>query len=130
MSPTVGFVVFLALTLAGLGCAVATGLRAQRRRHIPCVGASLVFLAATIYYAKALGHHFDLRSAGVITPIHLALAKVTTAFYLLPIATGIATILNPARRRWHRRVAFLVLAMTVATAITGTAMLLLAKPLG
>jgi len=130
LSPTVGFVVFLALTLAGLGGAVATGLRARRRLHIPCVVFALACLAATIHYAKALGHHYDLKSAGLITPIHLTLAKVTTALYLLPIATGIATILRPARRRWHRRVAFLVLAMTVVTAVTGTAMLLLAKPLG
>lgn len=130
MSPTVGFVVFLALTLAGLGCAVATGLRARRRLHIPCVAASLACLAATIYYAKELGRHFDLEAAGPITPIHLTLAKVTTALYLLPIATGIATIFRPATRPWHRRVAFLVLAMTVLTAITGTAMILMAKPLG
>ena len=130
MSPTVGFVVFLALTLAGLAGAVATGLRARRRLHLPCVAAALVCLAVTIHFAKALGHHYDLKSAGAITPIHLTMAKVTTALYLLPIATGIATIFRPARRPWHRRVAFLVLAMTVLTAITGTAMLLMAKPLG
>ena len=130
MSPTVGFVVFLALTLAGLGGAVATGLRARRRLHLPCVAAALACLAATIYYAKALGHHFDLKSAGAITPIHLTLAKVTTALYVLPVATGITTIFRPATRRWHRRVAFLVLAMTVVTAITGTVMLLMSEPLG
>ena len=129
MSPTVGFVVFLALTLAGLGCAVATGLRARRRLHLSSVAASLACLAATIYYAKALGKHFDLESAGAITPIHLTLAKVTTALYLLPIATGITTIFRPRTRSWHRRVAFLVLAMTVITAITGTAMILMSKPL-
>lgn len=130
MSPTVGFVVFLALTLACLGGAVVTGLKARRRLHIPCVAAAIACLAATIYYAKELGLDYDLQSAGLITPIHLTLAKVTTALYLLPIATGIATILKPARRRWHRRVAFLVLAMTVITAITGTTMILMAKPLG
>jgi len=130
MSATAGFLVFFALTLIGLGCAVATGLRARRRLHIPCVAVSLACLAATIYYAKALGHHFDLKSAGAITPIHLTLAKVTTALYLLPVATGITTIFRPATRRWHRRVAFLVIAMTVVTAITGTAMLLMSKPLG
>lgn len=130
MSPTVGFLVFLALTLAGLACAVATGLKARRRRHLVSVAASLVCLAATIYYAKELGRQFDLESAGVITPIHLTMAKVTTALYLLPIATGITTIFRPAARRWHRRAAFLVLAMTVLTAITGTTMILMAKPIG
>jgi hypothetical protein len=130
LTPTVGFVVFLALTLAGLGCAVATGLKARRRLHITAVAASVACLAATIYYAKELGQQFDLESAGVITPIHLTMAKVTTALYLLPIATGITTIYRPAARRWHRRVAFLVLGLTVLTAITGTTMILMAKPIG
>ncbi|MFN0006690.1 MAG: hypothetical protein ACKVXR_02190 [Planctomycetota bacterium] len=130
MSSTVGFLVFLALTLAGLGCTVATGLRARRRWHITFVAASLACLATTIYFAKELGNQFDLESAGVITPIHLTMAKVTTALYLLPIATGITTIFRPAVRRWHRRVAFLVLAMTVLTAITGTTMILMATPIG
>ena len=130
MSPTVGFVVFLALTLGGLGCTVVTGLRARRRLHIPSVVFSIACLAVTIVYAKKLGDQFDLKSAGWITPFHLTLAKVTTALYLVPIATGIATIFRPATRRWHRRFAFLVLALTVATAITGTAMILLADPIG
>ena len=59
-----------------------------------------------------------------------SMAKVTTALYLLPIVTGITTIYRPATRRWHRRVAFLVLAMTVLTAITGTTMILMATPIG
>jgi hypothetical protein len=130
LSPTVGFLVFLALTLAGLAGAVATGLKARRRIHIATVAASIACLAATIVYAKELGRQFDLESAGVITPIHLTMAKVTTALYLLPIATGITTIFKPGARRWHRRVAFLVLALTVLTAITGTTMLLMAKPIG
>src|SRR6187397_1938678 len=129
MSPTFGFVVFLALTLALLGLAVATGLRALRRRHISCVVAAILSLAVTIYFAEKLGRHYDLGAAGANTPIHLALAKVTTACYLLPIASGITTIYRPAARRWHRRLAFLVLGMTVLTACTGTAMLLLATPL-
>jgi len=130
LSPTVGFVGFLALTLAGLACAVATGLKARRRLHIAAVAASIASLATTIYYAKALGEQFDLESAGVITPIHLTMAKVTTALYLLPIATGITTIFRPAARRWHRRVAFLVLGLTVLTAVTGTTMILMATPIG
>ena len=130
MTPTVGFIVCLALTLAGLGGTVATGLRARRRLHIGFVVFSLVCLAATIAYAKDLGDRFDLASAGWITPFHLTLAKVTTALYLVPIATGIATIFRPSTRRWHRRFAFLVLGLTVVTAITGTAMILMAKPIG
>lgn len=130
MSPTLGFIVSLAVTLVLLGLTVATGLRAQRRRHIPCVVGAILSLAVTIYFAEKLGEHYDLKAAGAITPIHLTLAKVTTAAYLLPIASGLTTIFRPAARRWHRRLAFFVLGMTVLTACTGTAMILLAKPLG
>jgi hypothetical protein len=126
LSPTAGFLVFLAATLALLGLVVATGLRAKRRWHIPLVVASVGALAVTIYYALKVGKLYDLPAAGAITPIHLAIAKVTTACYLLPIATGLRTIFAPATRRLHRKLAFLVLAMTVLTAITGTLMLCLA----
>jgi hypothetical protein len=126
LSATAGFLVFLGATLALLGLVVATGLRAKRRLHIPLVAASVGALAVTIVYAVKLGKLYDLPAAGVITPIHLTLAKVTTACYLLPIATGLRTIFAPATRRLHRKLAFLVLAMTVLTAITGTMMLCLA----
>jgi hypothetical protein len=130
MSPGTGFVVFLAATLALLGCVVATGLRAQRKRHITLVALSFAALGVTIRCAVLLGKQFDLPGAGIITPIHLALAKATTACYLLPVATGLRTIFAPAVKRWHRRVAFLALGMTVATAITGTLMLWLAPRVG
>jgi hypothetical protein len=126
MTPESGFVVFLLATLALLGLVVATGLRAQRRRHIALVVLSIAALGVTIRYAVLLGKHFDLPAAGVITPIHLWLAKVTTACYLLPIVTGIRTIFAPATRKLHKKVAFLVLGMTLLTAITGTMMLWLA----
>ena len=130
MSAGAGFIVCLAATLALLGCVVATGLRAQRKRHITLVVLSFAALGATIRCAILLGKHFDLAGAGIITPIHLSLAKATTGCYLLPVATGIRTIFAPATKRWHRRFAFLALGMTVATAITGTLMLWLAPRAG
>jgi hypothetical protein len=130
LSPSAGFTVFLAVTLAFLGLTAATGLRAQRRRHIPLAVASIVSLGVTIWFAKALGKQYDLAAAGAITPIHLTLAKVATAMYLLPIGSGVCTIFFPRARRWHRRFAFLVLALTVLTAITGTLMLALAPRIG
>jgi len=130
MSPGVGFCAFLAATLALLGCVVLTGLRAQRKRHISLVVLAFTALGVTIRYALLLGKQFDLHAAGIITPIHLALSKATTACYLLPVATGIRTIFAPATKRWHRRLAFLALGMTVATAITGTLMLWLAPRVG
>ena len=130
MSPGAGFLAFLLLTLALLGLVVATGLEAKRRWHIPLVACALASLGATIRYALLLGKLYDLQAAGVITPIHLVVARITTACYALPIATGIRTIFAPAARRYHRRFAFLALAMTVLTAITGTLMLCLAPRVG
>lgn len=123
-NPTLGFVLFLALTLALLGGVVVTGLRARRRVHLVLVASAVVSLGVTIFYAERLGELYDLEAAGAITPIHLAIAKVTTLAYLAPIATGIATIRNPAWRDWHRRAAYTVLALTVLTAVTGTWMVL------
>lgn len=124
MSPTTGFVVFLALTLALLAMAVQAGRRARRRRHITLVGCAFAALGATIWYALALGKIYDIRTAGIITPIHLTLAKVTTAAYVLPVVAGIRTLKRPAMRPVHKKLAYLVLAMTVLSAITGTVMIL------
>jgi len=54
---------------------------------------------------------------------------VTTVAYLLPIVTGALTLRRPARIVWHRRAAYLVLALTVVTAVTGTWMLVAAPKL-
>ncbi|MBK7642933.1 MAG: hypothetical protein IPJ19_07760 [Planctomycetes bacterium] len=124
MSASVGFVVFLLLTLACLAGAVSTGLRAWRRRHLACVAGAVACLVATIYYALALGHLYDLDAAGWITPVHKTMAKVATASYLLPVVSGVRTIFHPPTRRLHRKIAFLVLSLTIATALTGTWMLL------
>jgi len=124
MSPELGFVLFLLVTLALLGLVVATGLAARRRIHLTCVALAVASLGTTIYFAERMGHHYDLAAAGAITPIHLFLAKATTLAYLLPLTTGVLTIRNATWRPWHRRAAFLVLGATVATAVTGTWMLL------
>jgi hypothetical protein len=129
MSPAVGFVGFLTLTLALLGGVFLTGFRAQRRVHLTLVVAVLIALGATIWHAEELGELYDLEAAGTIYPVHLALAKTATLAYALPLATGAATLRRPALRRWHRRAAFTVLALTFVTAITGTWMLLAAEPL-
>jgi hypothetical protein len=129
LSATGGFFFCLAATLFFLGCAVATGLKAKRKRHLASVACAVAMLGASIYSALKLGREYDIRAAGMITPIHLTLARVTTACYLLPVATGIRTIFVPSTRKLHRRMAFLVLSMTVLTAITGTIMLLNSPPI-
>lgn len=129
MTPERGFVAFLLLTLVLLAAVVRTGLCARRRMHLACVAATVVALGATIYFAEKMGALYDLTAAGWITPVHLALAKATTLAYLAPLATGMRTLRDPTWRRRHRLCAFAVLGLTVATAVTGTWMLLASERL-
>jgi len=129
MTATQGFLVFLAITLALLGGVVHTGFRAQRRKHLPLVAGAVVALGVTIYYAERLGELYDLEAAGMIYPIHLFLAKSTTLSYLLPLIFGPLTIRDRKWLKVHRRIAFLVLFLTVVTAATGTVMVFMAERL-
>jgi hypothetical protein len=129
MTPLAGFVGSFLLTLLLLAGTAVTGFRAQRRRHLPLVFLSLVSLGTTIWFAEKLGEGYDLETAGVITPIHLALAKTATLSYLLPLVTGPITMRRPEFVRWHRISAILVLVLTVLAASTGMTMVLLAEPL-
>lgn len=129
MDTVTGFLLFLALTLVALGVTVVSGFKARRKIHIPAVATSVVLLLVTIYYAEQLGTQYDLESAGAIYPIHLFFAKTSTPAYLLPIITGIRTLKHPATIVWHKRLAFLVLILTVLSAGTGTAMVFMADKL-
>jgi hypothetical protein len=122
------FVLSLLVTLVFLGLVVLTGLRARRKLHIPLVVLALLSLGATVWCAERLGEHYDLQSAGRITEIHLLLAKVSVCAYLLPVATGLLSLRRRRMVSWHGRLAFLALGLTVASAVTGTAMLLLSDP--
>ena len=129
MTAELGFVLALLSTLGLLGLVVTTGLRARRRLHLTFVAAAVTALAITIVCAVRMGKHYDLAAAGMITPVHLWLAKLTTLAYLAPVVTGILTIRDATWRPKHRICAFTVLALTVGTAITGTWMLLAAERL-
>lgn len=129
MGATAGFFVFLTLTLAALGATVATGLGARLRLHFACVASSLALLGVTIYFAEKLGAEYDLEAAGWITPVHLTLAKMATASYLLPLASGLATLRERRRRRVHLALALTTLALTLAAAASGAAMILHSQPL-
>lgn len=129
MSPDYGFPLFLVLTVLLLGGVVASGLRGVLRVHLTLVALALAALGVTIAFAKQLGELYDLESAGWITPVHLTVAKVTTAAYLLPIATGVLTLRNRRHKRLHFRCAMAVLAMTLATTGLGLWMILAAERL-
>lgn len=128
MSPGAGFVVWFSVTLTFLSLVVWTGLRARRAFHLSFVACAVGSLWVTVLYAYDLGKVYDLPAAGWITPFHLTLAKVNTACLLLPVITGVRTLFVPATLRWHRRVAFAVLGMTLVTAATGGLMLYLSPP--
>ena len=129
MSPIVGFLLFLALTLAGLAGTFFTGMRALRKRHLTLVATTVLLLATTIYYAERLGEGLDVRAAGWITDVHLFIAKLTVAAYLAPVITGVSTIRNGRFRKVHGKVAWTVLGLTVLTAVTGTWMVIEAPAL-
>jgi len=125
----VTFSVFLLLTVVLLVGVVVTGLRARRRIHLTLVATTFASLATTIVLALRLGELYDLEAAGTITPVHLTLARINAFAFLLPVATGFWTLRRAERRPLHRKAAFLVLALTVASAATGTWMMLSAPPL-
>ncbi|MEQ8768252.1 MAG: hypothetical protein RL885_30390 [Planctomycetota bacterium] len=128
MSPGVGFVLFLIITLGLLGAVVLTGFRGRLVSHLSFVGAAVVSLGVTIYWAEQLGELYDLEASGWIYPFHLWCAKITVVAYLLPVATGLLTLRNIEKKPIHRFAAFAVLGLTVLTAVTGTWMLSASEP--
>ena len=81
-------------------------------------------LGITIVYAIQIGKVYDLRTAGIITPIHLTLAKITTGAFLVPIVLGVRAWKNGGMVPLHKKLAWIVLVMTLLCAITGTIMIL------
>lgn len=129
MSITVGFLVFLTLTVLLLVAVILTGFKAKRKVHLRLVAITIVSLATAIYYAERLGTLYDLEASGRIYPIHLWIAKAATVSYVLPLVTGFLTLKNPGMRRRHRWCAFLVVTLTLAAAVTGAAMVWMSDPL-
>ncbi len=127
MDPMSGFVGAFVLTLAALSATVATGRAGRVKLHLPCVALSLFALGATVWFAKDLGRLYDLESAGPITPVHLLLARLAAGAYLLPLVSGVMTLRDRRHKRLHLAFALVALALTLAAAVTGTTMLLLAE---
>ena len=118
----------LGLTVAILAAVLVTGFRARRRLHIPLVVCFFISLLFTVLEAEKLGEGLDLEQAGIITPVHLWFAKITTLGYLLPVISGIMTLRRPAWKSRHRSAVFLLLVLTVVTLVTGLWMGLAAGP--
>lgn len=127
MSPLTAFAFSFGLTLALLCAVVVTGKRRIVKAHIVCVTLTLGSLGWTIHEAYLLGTIYDIQSAGLITNIHLNLAKLTTLAYLLPLITGARTLFDRKARSLHKKCAYFVLALTVLTAVTGVTMIMLSN---
>lgn len=128
LAPFEGFVAFLSLTVVLLVAVVVTGFTARLRAHLTLVACTVVSLGVTIWYAEQLGKQYNLAAAGVIMPVHLALAKIATVSYLAPLASGFATLRNRGRKKLHLRLALTTVALTVLAAGTGAWMLAAAEP--
>jgi len=130
MDTMTGFVGFLTVTVALLGGAILTGRAGKRRLHLSLVASMLVALGITIYFAERLGDLYDLESAGFITPLHLTLAKITVLAYFVPLVSGWMTFRGrEGLRSFHAKAAYAVVAITVVTLLTGTAMILMSERL-
>lgn len=127
MTPTLAFTAAFCVTLALLGVVAWSGIRAKRRVHVPAVGLTGISLGVTIWFAYRLGHTLDLASAGIITPIHLTLARIATLAILAAIVMGLVALRSPNRIRLHKRVAWIALSLVVLSAITGVAMVSMAS---
>jgi hypothetical protein len=127
------FVLAFGLTLVALVGVLWTGLRwrVQRRRglHLSLVVVTVGLLVFTIVLALELGHAYDLESAGLIYPVHMALARTATFSLLLPVATGIQVLRTGQVGRAHRAGAFSAFTLVALAAITGFWMVYLAEPL-
>lgn len=129
MTTIQGFVTFLVLTVVCLALVVWTGMKGRRKPHFILVACAVTLLGVTIYFAEQLGHDYDLESAGVITPIHLAIAKVTVLAYLLPLISGFMTLRDIRRKSVHFKLAMFVLLMTALTFVTGLMMVMASDPI-
>lgn len=125
----VGFLTALLVTVGFLVGALVTGRRRRIRAHVRFVACAVLTLGVAIYFALETGKLYDLEAAGRITPIHLGLARITTALYLWPLVTGPLAHRDRIPRGVHRVGAWLALLMTLAATVTGVMMLMGAERL-
>ncbi|MEM9799744.1 MAG: hypothetical protein AAGA20_05410 [Planctomycetota bacterium] len=129
MTPEAGFLTALLTTVALLVGAAVMGRSRRIRAHVAFVVCAVASLAVAIACALRLGQLYDLEAAGVITPIHLTIARITTLIYLWPLVTGPLAARGRVPKRVHHAGAYLALGMTLLATATGVLMLLGAERL-
>lgn len=119
----IGFMAALLQTVLLLIAAAIAGRKRKIRGHVVLVACAVASLGVAIYFALQTGKLYDLEAAGAITPIHLGLARITTAFYLAPLITGPLAYRGKIDRRIHRALAWTAIVLTLAATGTGIAMI-------
>jgi hypothetical protein len=129
MDPVSAFLTALVTTVVFLASAAVMGRRRRIKPHVLLVGCAVLSLGVAIVFALRVGELYDLEAAGAITPIHLNLARITTATYLWPLATGPLAAKGKVSPRVHRTGAYVAITLTLAATVTGALMLMGAEPL-
>lgn len=130
MRPEYGFLGALLGTVFMLIGVAVTGRKRRIPLHIAFVMSAVTGLGVAVFFALKVGEVYDLEKAGVITPIHLTLARVTTASYLWPLLTGPLVLWGKVRPRVHHLGAYVAFALTLASTVTGMMMLYGAERIG
>jgi len=118
--PYLFLALFLGLTVVLIGIDLWTGLRGNRRGHVPFAVSTVVCFGIAVYFAERVGTywHFDATYLG----IHLAAAWSGTTLALLTVLTGFLHLKGRIGRVWHKRMALLFVALALVA--TGTAFLM------
>ena len=126
MFETIGFLLFLALTVVALILTVRSGLTRQRQQHLRRAITMIVLLAITIYFAFRLGGVRNFPDAEMA--IHKIFSR-TAAYMVIPlVATGWMLWRRPGWRTAHRLCIGVFLSAVLGAAVTGVWVLWLSTP--
>ncbi len=127
MFETIGFLVFLTLTVVALAATVVSGVRRQRRAHLRRAIGTVVLMVVTIVFAFLLGDVREFPAAEM--EIHKIFSR-TSAYMVPPVAiTGCLLLRQPGWRWPHRACVGGFLVGVLGAAVTGVWVLALSTPL-
>ena len=129
----VQFGVALALTVLSLGLVVWSGVTHRRRTHYALVVGFFGVLVWTIIEAEAFGATLQYTGlAATFRTVHFVAVTITLLMAPFLVWSGIALARSesPNKRAAHKNLAALFLALVVLTCGLGTAMTVLADPVG
>lgn len=126
-------VVALAVTVVALGAVLWSGVTRRRTLHYALVVGTLAALAWAIYEAEAVGRGLRFEGAAhVVKLVHFVGVGLTFAMVPAMLVSGVRLHRkdDPPRRGVHGALAKAFLVVVLVTCALGTAMTMLAEPLG